>query len=60
VLWGTEFESGGKMWDFEAVWREMASHVRFAPIEQCGHLPHEEQPDQVNQHLLDFLAGWNG
>jgi pimeloyl-ACP methyl ester carboxylesterase len=60
VLWGTEFESGGKMWDFEAIWREMARDVRFAPIEQCGHLPHEEQPDQVNQKLLEFLDGWNG
>lgn len=60
VLWGTEFEAGGKMWDFEAIWREMATNVRFAPVEQCGHLPQEERPDQVNPALLDFLAGWEG
>jgi pimeloyl-ACP methyl ester carboxylesterase len=60
VLWGTEFESGGKMWDFESIWREMATEPRFVALEQCGHLPHEERPEQVNAALLDFLSDWRG
>lgn len=27
-------------------------------IPQCGHLPHEEKPDEVNRALLDFLRPW--
>jgi haloacetate dehalogenase len=27
-------------------------------VPQCGHLPQEEQPEIVNQLLLEFLAGW--
>ncbi len=33
---------------------------RAEPIAQCGHVPHEEQPERVNAPLLDFLRGWAG
>ncbi len=60
ALWGEEFESGGKMWDFPAIWREIAENLTTVPVPLCGHLPHEERPDVVNKALLDFLQGWAG
>jgi pimeloyl-ACP methyl ester carboxylesterase len=59
-LWGADFEAVGKMFDMPAVWREMAHEVRAEAIEQCGHLPHEEQPEKVNGLLLEFLESWRG
>jgi len=58
ALWGEDFELVGKMWDVEGIWRAMAADISFAPIPRCGHLPHEERPDLVNQSLLDFLQPW--
>lgn len=58
ALWGEEFEAGGKMWDFRAIWAEMAEHVEFFSIPACGHLPHEEEPGLVNRELLRFLEPW--
>jgi len=58
ALWGEDFELVGKMWDVEGIWRPMAADISFAPIPRCGHLPHEERPDLVNQSLLDFLQPW--
>ena len=29
-------------------------------IPLSGHLPQEEQPDEVNRILLDFLSDWIG
>jgi haloacetate dehalogenase len=60
ALWGADFEAVGKLFDMPAVWAEMAHNLRTEAIEECGHLPHEEQPDRVNGLLLDFLAGWAG
>ncbi len=60
ALWGRDFELVGKMWDVESIWRDMASDVRAVSIPDCGHLPHEEQPDEVNRTLLDFLRPWKG
>lgn len=60
VLWGEEFELGGKMWDFREVWREMAQNLEFVSIPKCGHLPHEEKPEIVTQELLRFLEPWKG
>jgi haloacetate dehalogenase len=60
VLWGEDFESGGKMWDFRKVWNSMASHPSFVSISQCGHLPHEEKPERVNAELIQFLDSWKG
>ena len=55
ALWGEDFALGGKMWDFREVWHKMARNMSFFSIPQCGHLPHEERPDVVNQELLRFL-----
>lgn len=60
ALWGEEFESGGKMWDFPSVWREFADDLLTVLVPLCGHLPHEERPDVVNPALLAFLEGWKG
>ena len=60
VLWGEDFALGGKMWDFRAIWHEMARRLEFFSIPQCGHLPHEEKPDIVNRELLRFLEPWHG
>lgn len=59
-LWGADFEGVGKMFDMPKVWAGMADNLRTAAIDQCGHLPHEEQPGRVNELLQDFLAGWQG
>jgi haloacetate dehalogenase len=59
-LWGADFGAVGKLFDMASVWAEMASDLRAVPIEQCGHLPHEEQPAVVNRLLTEFLQGWNG
>ena len=59
-LWGADFEAVGKMFDMRAVWAEMANDLRAEAIEQCGHLPHEEQPERVNGLSLEFLTGWHG
>jgi haloacetate dehalogenase len=60
ALWGSEYYAVGKMFDMPEVWRGMAANVRTSAIARAGHLPHEEQPDQVNALLLDFLGTWNG
>lgn len=60
VLWGADFRLVGGMFDVLGVWRDMCTDVRGAAIERCGHLPHEEQPAVVNDHLLKFLDGWRG
>ena len=60
VLWGEDFEIGGKMWDFRKIWREMAQNPEFVSLPQCGHLPHEEQPERVNEELFRFLEPWRG
>jgi haloacetate dehalogenase len=59
-IWGADFEAVGGSFDMAAVWRGMATHLRAEPIAQCGHLPQEEQPEEVNRLLLDFLTGWTG
>jgi pimeloyl-ACP methyl ester carboxylesterase len=59
-LWGADFEAVGKLFDMQAVWSEMATTLTAIAIDQCGHLPHEEQPEEVNRLLLDFLQGWQG
>lgn len=59
-LWGADFGAVGQAFDMAAVWAEMASDLRTAAIPRCGHLPHEERPEEVNRLLVDFLAGWQG
>jgi haloacetate dehalogenase len=43
------------MWDFRGVWAGMARRPEYVAIRRCGHLPHEEQPAEVNRELLRFL-----
>jgi haloacetate dehalogenase len=59
-LWGADFGAVGRLFDMKAIWSEMAENLSVAPIERCGHLPQEEQPEAVNRLLLDFLEGWAG
>jgi len=60
ALWGANFYAVAGMFDMAAVWKEMADDLRTSSIPQCGHLPQEEQPEIVNQLLVEFLAGWSG
>ncbi|MDO7901813.1 alpha/beta fold hydrolase [Pseudomonas sp. K1(2024)] len=59
-LWGADFHAVGKLFDMKKVWAEMADDLQTHAIEQCGHLPQEEQPETVNKLLLDFLESWRG
>jgi haloacetate dehalogenase len=59
-LWGRDFELVGEMFDMPRVWAEMASNLVTHAIPECGHLPHEEKPEEINRLLIDFLAGWKG
>ncbi len=58
ALWGNDFHAVGRLFDMAKVWAEMADDLVAYPIEKCGHLPQEEQPEIVNRLLLDFLKGW--
>ena len=60
ALWGADFAAVGQMFDMREVWSELASDLRAEVIDQCGHLPHEEQPARVNGLLLEFLETWTG
>jgi haloacetate dehalogenase len=46
------------MWNFREIWHEMAVNPEFVSLPQCGHLPHEEQPERVNEELFRFLEPW--
>lgn len=59
-LWGEDFAAVGGLFDMKAIWSEMADNLTTAPIERCGHLPQEEQPEVVNKLLFDFLDDWKG
>ncbi len=36
--------------------RAAIPHAEFHPIENCGHLPHHEKPEEVNPILQQFLS----
>jgi haloacetate dehalogenase len=57
-LWGADFVAA-RSFDMKAIWSEMAEILSAVPVANCGHLPHEEQPEVVNKLLLEFLEGWN-
>lgn len=59
-LWGADFHAVGKLFDMKSVWSEMADDLQAHAIEQCGHLPQEEQPEKVNKLLMSFLSTWRG
>jgi pimeloyl-ACP methyl ester carboxylesterase len=61
-LWGNDFHAVGKLFDMESVWAEMAENLRAQGIDECGHLPQEEQPEKVNASAgfpggMEKLAG---
>ena len=60
TLWGRDFDLVGGMFDVLEVWKSMAHEVQGLAIPECGHLPQEEQPEIVNQALLEFLNTWQG
>lgn len=58
VLWGED-----DPWtpiQGSAIYQELANQkperVRFASIPKTGHCPHDERPEHVNAHILDWLA----
>ena len=59
-LWMRDFNLVGEMLDMPLIWAEMASNLITHAIPECGHLPHEEKPEEINRLLIDFLAGWKG
>jgi pimeloyl-ACP methyl ester carboxylesterase len=59
-LWGRDFKLVGEMFDMARVWAEMASNLVTHAIPECGHLPHEEKPEEINRLLINFLADWKG
>jgi pimeloyl-ACP methyl ester carboxylesterase len=59
-LWGADFHTVGKLFDMPKIWAEMADNLEVHSIAECGHLPQEEQPEEVNRLLVQFLAGWQG
>jgi pimeloyl-ACP methyl ester carboxylesterase len=53
LLWGRNdatvpFEHSQKL-------REVLPAIEFHVIENCGHIPHYERPEEVNPLLLEFL-----
>ena len=56
ALWGADFAWVGKAYDVAGIWSDIATDLRTAVIPDRWHLPHEERPEQVNAHLLAFLA----
>jgi haloacetate dehalogenase len=45
-LWGRDFKLVGEMFDMPRVWEEMASNLVTHAIPHCGHLAHEEKPEE--------------
>lgn len=35
---------------------EYCDTLKLIPLPGCGHCPHDDRPDLVNQHMLDFLS----
>lgn len=57
---GRDLESGWRMWDVPAVWREIASDLTTVPTERRGHLPHEERPadgeDEAIRGIIEAMT----
>ena len=53
-LWG-ECDQTFPMDLGEAMLSQFDCHVEFVPIKNASLMPHEEQPDQILTHLIDFL-----
>ncbi|MDJ0535737.1 MAG: alpha/beta fold hydrolase [Xenococcaceae cyanobacterium MO_207.B15] len=56
ILWGEDDPwtpiKGAKIYENLAATNES---VKFYPIPTAGHCPHDEKPDIVNKHILDWL-----
>lgn len=55
ILWGNRdqilpIDNGYKI-------RSLIQHSRLEVLSGCGHLPHEEAPDKVNNLIINFLRG---
>lgn len=57
ALWGADFEWVGKPYDGAGTLADIALDLRTVELPGCRHLPYEERPNEVNEHLLTFLAG---
>ena len=53
LLWGREDQTVSAA-DIETLRRAIPG-VEFHPVDEAGHLPHYEQPGEVNPLLIDFL-----
>jgi pimeloyl-ACP methyl ester carboxylesterase len=40
-----------------ALWHERLPDARLVMVDECGHLPHVEQPGIVARRILAFLEG---
>ncbi len=54
IIWGRE----DRIIPYEnaALWTEGLPHARLETIEQCGHVPHREKPEELVRLVLDFLT----
>jgi pimeloyl-ACP methyl ester carboxylesterase len=54
IIWG----KNDQYLDYSLAYRfeKILPNVRVVILDKCGHSAHEEQPDKVNQLMLDFLA----
>lgn len=55
LIWGRH-DRVVKLWQGERL-RDTIPGARLAIIEQCGHNPHEEQPDETWRYIQQFLEG---
>jgi proline iminopeptidase len=42
---------------YAGLWHERLPDARLVMVQECGHLPHVEQPAAVARHVRDFLEG---
>ncbi len=54
VVWGRE----DRLIPIEnsKLWLEGIPHARLETIEECGHVPHRERPDELTRIVADFLS----
>jgi haloalkane dehalogenase len=56
LLWG-EYDRTFPVELAEEMQKQFSCHTEFVRIKNASLMPHEEQPEQVLEHILDFLAG---
>jgi pimeloyl-ACP methyl ester carboxylesterase len=54
IIWG----QGDRLIPIEnaQLWLEGIPHATLTPIENCGHVPHRERPQELTRLVLDFLT----